>query len=102
MTAANVLVPDPSLTPRRAVVETFFTAARQGNFDALVAVLDPHVVLRVDAGARRPSASIVIRSADDVARNATLFALPNAKLYSVPVNGAAGVVITLGERPLAV
>ena len=52
------------------MVDAFFLAARGGDFDALVAVLDPDVVLRVDAGAERPAASMVIRGAAAVARQA--------------------------------
>ena len=54
----------------REVVDAFFAAARGGDFDALVAVLDPGVVLRIDAGARRPAASMTIRGAAAVAGQA--------------------------------
>ena len=47
-------VPDRDLTRQRAVVDAFFAAARGGDFDALVAVLDPNVVLRADSGGGRP------------------------------------------------
>ena len=48
---AEVPAPDPDLARQREVVDAFFAAARGGDFDALVAVLDPGVVLRIDAGA---------------------------------------------------
>ena len=48
--------PDADIARQREVVEAFFAAARDGDFDALVAVLDPDVVLRSDGGAERPSA----------------------------------------------
>src|SRR6516225_4721485 len=57
---AEVPAPDPDLARQRQVVDAFFSAARGGDFDALVAVLDPNVVLRIDAGARYPAASMVI------------------------------------------
>src|SRR5438876_1033279 len=50
-------VPDADLARQRAVVDAFFAAARDGDFDALVAVLDPDVVLRSDGGVARPGAS---------------------------------------------
>jgi RNA polymerase sigma factor (sigma-70 family) len=94
--------PDPGLARQREVVDAFFSAARGGDFDALVAVLDPDVVLRSDAGARRPAASVVTRGAAAVARQAIMFALPAARLRPAVVNGAAGVVVTVRGRPVAV
>src|SRR3954469_12782576 len=55
--------PDPDLARQRQVVDAFLAAARDGDFDALVAVLDPDVVLRVDRGAVRPGASQEVRGA---------------------------------------
>jgi RNA polymerase sigma factor (sigma-70 family) len=51
--------PDPDLARQRQVVDAFFAAARKGDFDALVAVLDPDVVLRSDGGERRGLRSFV-------------------------------------------
>jgi RNA polymerase sigma-70 factor (ECF subfamily) len=99
---ANVPVPDPDLARQRAVVDAFFAAAREGNFDALVAVLDPEVVLRGDGGARQPAAVTVIRGAETVARQALLFARTDVQLRPALVNGAAGVVATVDGRPVAV
>jgi RNA polymerase sigma-70 factor (ECF subfamily) len=84
------------------VVDAFFLAARGGDLDALVALLDPDVVLRADFGARRPAASRVVRGAAAVARQAVLGALPGADLHPALVNGAAGAVVTVGGRPFAV
>jgi RNA polymerase sigma factor (sigma-70 family) len=94
--------PDPDLARQRDVVDAFFAAARGGDFDALVAVLDPDVVLRSDFGERRPAAARVTRGAAAVARQAVIGALPNAQLHPALVNGAAGVVVTVGGRPFAV
>ena len=94
--------PDPDLARQRDVVEAFFLAARGGDFDALVAVLDPDVVLRADFGARRPAAPRLVHGAEAVARQALLAALPAARLHPALVNGAAGVVVTVGGRPFAV
>jgi RNA polymerase sigma-70 factor (ECF subfamily) len=100
---ADLREPDPDLARQRAVVDAFFAASRGGDFDALVAVLDPEVVLRADFGARRPAASTVIRGAAAVAGQALLFgANPAAELHPVLVNGAAGAVVTLRGRPFAV
>jgi RNA polymerase sigma factor (sigma-70 family) len=104
---AEVPAPDPDLTRQRNVVDAFFLAARGGDFDALVAVLDPGVVLRVDAGARRPAASMVILGAEAVARQArvglrSVLARPVVHLRHALVNGAAGVVVTLGGQPITV
>ena len=57
---ASVPAPDPDLARQRQVVDAFFAAAHRGDFDALVAVLDPDVVLRSDGGEQRPCA--VVRS----------------------------------------
>jgi RNA polymerase sigma-70 factor (ECF subfamily) len=99
---AEIPAPDPDLARQRDVVDAFFLAARGGDFDALVALLDPDVVLRSDFGARRPAASRVIRGAAAVARQALMGALPAAHLRAALVNGAAGVVVTVAGRPFAV
>jgi RNA polymerase sigma-70 factor (ECF subfamily) len=99
---ADVRSPDHDLARQRRVVEAFFAAARGGDFDALVAVLDPEVVLRSDFGDRRPAASRVVHGAEAVARQAMLFRQPDAVLHHALVNGAAGVVVTLRGAPFAV
>jgi RNA polymerase sigma factor (sigma-70 family) len=92
-------VPDADLTRQREVVNAFFAAARAGDFEALVAVLDPDVVARTDAG---PGASVVVRGASTLASRAVAFAQPAAVLRPVLVNGAAGIVVTLDGRPVSV
>jgi ketosteroid isomerase-like protein len=99
---ADLPVADPDLARQRDVVDAFFLAARRGDFEALVAVLDPEVVLRSDAGAWRPAASAVIRGAAAVAGQALRFAMPSAQLRPALVNGAAGVVVIVGGRPFSV
>jgi RNA polymerase sigma-70 factor (ECF subfamily) len=102
---AKVPAPDPDLSRQRAVVEAFFSATRGGDFDALVTVLDPDVVLRLDTGAKRPAASLMTRGASAVARQALSglqAALRVADLHPALVNGAAGVVVTVRGRPLTV
>lgn len=104
---ADVPAPDPDLSRQREVVDAFFLAARGGDFDALVTLLDPEVVLRIDAGAERPAASMVVRGAAAVAAQArvglrAVFARPVVHLRPALVNGAAGVVVSLGEEPMTV
>jgi RNA polymerase sigma factor (sigma-70 family) len=99
---AQIPAPDPDLARQREVVDAFFRATRGGEFDSLVALLDPDVVLRSDYGGRRPSAPKVIHGAAAVARQALIGALPGAELHPALVNGAAGMVITVHGRPFAV
>jgi RNA polymerase sigma-70 factor (ECF subfamily) len=92
-------IPDPDLARQRSIVDAFLLAARGGDFDALVALLHPDVVLRVDFSPSRPAASMTARGAEAVARQARLGADPAALLHPALVNGTAGVVITLDGRP---
>ena len=99
---AEVPTPDPDLARQREVVDAFFLAARGGDFDALVAVLDPDIVLRADFGARRAPASTLVQGAEAVARQAIMFSMPEAELRPALINGTAGVVVTLRGRPFSV
>lgn len=93
---------EPDLARQREVVDAFFRAARAGDFDALVAVLNPDVVLRADFGVRRPDLSKVFRGAAAVAKQAFIGALPGARLQPALVNGAAGAIVSVRGRPFAV
>ena len=95
-------VPDMDISGQRPVVDAFFAAARRGDFEALIAVLDPDVVLRSDGGALRPAATAVVRGAQAVARQAAMFARPSTPVNVAVVNGAAGVVIGPVAQPLSV
>jgi RNA polymerase sigma factor (sigma-70 family) len=99
---ADVQSPDRDVARQREVVDAFFAAAHSGDFEALVAVLDPDVVSRIDGGTARPGASGVLHGAAAVARSTLAFASASAPKHPVLVNGAAGVVITLGGQPVAV
>jgi RNA polymerase sigma factor (sigma-70 family) len=99
---ADVHSPDRDVARQREVVDAFFAAAHGGDFDALVAVLDPDVVSRIDAGAGALLPSGVLRGAATVARQTLAIASIAAPKHPVLVNGAAGVVITLGGQPVAV
>jgi len=97
--------PGTDLTRQRAIVDAFFAAARDADFDALVRLLDPDVVLRIDAGPGLPAASMLLRGSDAVARQAgrglrSLFVNPGMKLQPALINGTAGVIVTALERPV--
>lgn len=81
----------------REVVDAFFAAARSGDFDALVALLDPQVDLRADG----PGVVDLVRGADAVAKRAMMFARPDAQLHPARVGAAAGVIITVDGRPIS-
>ena len=99
---AGVQAPDPDVARQREVVDAFLTAAHQGDFDALLAVLDPDVVLRSDGGTARPDLSGMLHGAAAVASGALMTARPSALERPALVNGAAGVVVTAGGQPVAV
>ncbi len=99
---AEMPAPDPDRDRQREVVDAFFRAARGGEFDRLVALLDPDVVLRSDFGPKRPAAPVVVRGAEAVARQAIMFALPGAEVRPALVNGSAGAVVTVRGRPVSV
>jgi RNA polymerase sigma-70 factor (ECF subfamily) len=97
--------PDRDLARQRAMVDAFFAATREGDFDALVAMLDPAVTLRIDGGARQPAATMTVRGAEAVARQALsglAGALRVAVLHAALVNGAAGTIVTVRGRPFTV
>ncbi|MFE6835046.1 sigma-70 family RNA polymerase sigma factor [Streptomyces sp. NPDC057705] len=92
--------PDPDRARLRAVVDAFLVASRGGDFEALVAVLDPDVVARSDGGALRPG--LVRRGAADVASQAITFARFAAAARPVLVNGIPGVVAMAEGRAISV
>ncbi|MEV7022880.1 sigma-70 family RNA polymerase sigma factor [Kitasatospora sp. NPDC093558] len=95
--------PDKDLSGQRAAVDAFFAAAREGDLGALVAVLDPDVVLRSDGGAARARPSVVLAGASTVAGQAVLWGKLAPYAQPALVNGTAGaVVIGLGGKPMSV
>jgi RNA polymerase sigma factor (sigma-70 family) len=96
-----VPVPDPDPTRQREAVDAFLSAARDGDFEALVAVLHPEVVLRADRGPI-PGGSRVIRGARAVAEGALTFADLARFARPALVNGAAGLVAVQHGRPVSV
>lgn len=96
------LAPDPDAdrTVQRRVVDAFLAAARAGDFDALVRVLDPEVVFRFDGGGSGPLARPPIRGAEAVARELLSTGAPFAPLAEPAiVNGAAGAIVRAAGRP---
>jgi RNA polymerase sigma factor (sigma-70 family) len=93
--------PDADPAAQRHVVAAFLAAARDGDFDALVAVLDPDIVERVDTGS---GTLVEVRGAENVARRAMAAAQLQAGLVAWPalVNGAAGWVALLDGEAYAV
>ena len=96
--------PDPDIGRQKKVLDAFLAAARGGDFDALVAVLDPDVVLRADAGALVGGAAVskLVRGAEAVAGQAVMFRSVAVSSRLVLVNGAVGVVTLLDGKPMGV
>ena len=93
-------IPDADVEAQQSVVDAFLAAAHDGDFYRLVAVLDPEVVLRSDAGATR--AGVEIRGAEQVARGAQTFSRLGLLRRPALVNGVAGAVCMLEGKPFAV
>jgi ketosteroid isomerase-like protein len=91
--------PDVDLDAQREVVEAFVAASREGDFDRLVAVLDPDVVLRADFGPDAPIPFREVRGAEQVAAQAEMYSRIGLELHPVLVNGTPGFVsMRDGER----
>jgi RNA polymerase sigma-70 factor (ECF subfamily) len=95
-------VPDADLATQREVVDAFLAASRDGDFDTLLAVLDPDVVLRIDGGALRAGLSREVRGARAVAEQTLTFSRLSPFVRPALVNGAAGVVVAPRGRPFSV
>jgi RNA polymerase sigma factor (sigma-70 family) len=94
---------DPDLREQRRVIGAFLAASREGDFEALLEVLDPDVVFRVDAGGVPPRARPPVEGAAAVAAQILERGSPFAR-FARPaiVNGNAGVVVVPRKRPVAV
>jgi RNA polymerase sigma-70 factor (ECF subfamily) len=92
--------PDADLAVQRSVVDAFLAAAREGDFEGLMRVLDPNVVLRVDAGPNAPPALArpPLVGAEAVARGAGGFRGAANAAEPVIVNGAPGVIVRFPAR----
>ena len=95
-------VPDADLDTQREVLNAFLAAAREGNFEALLEVLDPDVVLRADPGAVAIGSPHVVRGAANVARQAVAFRRDDIEVRLALVNGAVGTVSLRDGQPFTV
>jgi RNA polymerase sigma-70 factor (ECF subfamily) len=96
---AERTVPDVGLETQREVIDAFLGAARDGDFDRLVAVLDPDVVLRQDFG---PARRREIRGAEAVASQALSYARLDLDIRPALINGVAGAVAFLDGEPFSI
>ncbi|MFF8538356.1 RNA polymerase sigma factor SigJ [Streptomyces sp. NPDC015532] len=96
--------PERNVIRQREALDAFLAASRGGDFEALLAVLDPDVVLRADAGALVGGVTVskLVRGAEAVARQALAFRRFAASSRLVQVNGEAGVVSIVDGRPQSV
>ena len=99
----EAIVPEVDLARQREVVEAFLAASRHGDFEALLAVLDPDVVGRTDPAARPPYVAREVRGAPPVARQALAAARQLAR-FAQPalVNGVVGVIVAPRGRLMLV
>jgi RNA polymerase sigma factor (sigma-70 family) len=95
-------VPDADLVTQREVVDAFLAAARDGDFGALLEVLDPDVVLRADLGPLPMGGSREVRGAEAVAGQALTYSRLGLLVQPALVNGAVGAVSTLDGEPFSV
>ena len=95
-------VPDADLATQRRVTEAFLAAAHEGDFEALLEVLDPDVVLRADFGALPTAESRVVRGAQAVASQAMFYSQIGLEMRPALVNGAVGAVSLRDGKPFSV
>jgi RNA polymerase sigma-70 factor (ECF subfamily) len=92
--------PDLDLDRQREVADAFLAASREGDFEALVAVLDPDVVLRADMGpAGIPQE---LHGAEAIARQAKFYSQLDLTMHRVLINGALGFITTLEGAPFSI
>jgi RNA polymerase sigma factor (sigma-70 family) len=95
--------PDASVADQREIVDAFLAASRAGDFDRLLAVLDPDVVFRIDTGLDSAAARPPIEGAEAVARQILKRGTPLASLARPAlVNGTAGAIVGVRGKPFAV
>jgi RNA polymerase sigma-70 factor (ECF subfamily) len=94
--------PDRDLARQRRVVDAFFAASRDGDFDALLEILDPDVELRIDGGALRAEASLVLHGGDAVAAHTATYSKLYPFVRPALVNGAAGALVVPHGRVFSV
>ena len=94
--------PEPDLDTQREVLGAFMSAAREGDFEALLEVLDPDVVLRADDAAAAIGSARVVRGAENLARQASAFSRLDLQVRPVLVNGAIGTVSLRDGKPFTI
>jgi RNA polymerase sigma factor (sigma-70 family) len=94
--------PEPDPARQRAVVDAFFAASREGNLDALVAVLDPDVILRSDGGTTRPRLNFTLYGPAAIAGQALASGTLSPFVRPALINGQAGVVVAAKGRAIFV
>ncbi|MGW2562073.1 RNA polymerase sigma factor SigJ [Streptomyces sp. NPDC001514] len=94
--------PDADQARQREVVDAFIAASRGGDFEALVSLLDPDVVLRVDGGVLALGASKVVRGAETVAGQALMYQRFSPFARVALINGVPGIVSLPGGKAVAV
>jgi RNA polymerase sigma factor (sigma-70 family) len=99
---ATATVPDADLARQREVVDAFLAASRDGDFAALLALLDPNVVVRADTSAVPAGASREVHGAPAVAAQALSFSRRAPFARPALVNGAVGIVVAPHGRPSTV
>jgi RNA polymerase sigma-70 factor (ECF subfamily) len=99
---AEETIPDADLDTQREVVDAFLAACREGDFEALLELLDPDVVLKVDRGAILPGASREVHGRVAVVEQVRSRAAGTRFARPALINGAAGFVVIPRDRPVAV
>ncbi|MGN6166603.1 MAG: sigma factor-like helix-turn-helix DNA-binding protein [Solirubrobacteraceae bacterium] len=94
--------PDRDLARQRRVVDAFFAASRDGDFGALLNLLDPDIELRIDGGALRADASLRLQGEDVVAAHTTTYSKLYPFVRPALVNGGAGAVVAPHGRVFSV
>ena len=87
------------LRQQRAVVDAFLAAARNGDIDGLVRILDPDIVARTDGGTTRPGMTRVVRGAAAVAQNAVTYANPAAVTTPLTADGRPALLVSIDGAP---
>jgi RNA polymerase sigma factor (sigma-70 family) len=95
-------VPDADLDAQREVVDAFFAAARDGDFERLLEVLDPDVVLHADLGPSAPRGRFELHGAEAVVKQARTYSRLDLDIRPALVNGAPGVVTFRHGEPFSV
>jgi RNA polymerase sigma factor (sigma-70 family) len=95
-------VPDADVKRQRELLEAFQAAAREGDFEGLVALLDPDVVLRSDGGLAAPELTREVRGAETVASQAVMWSQVGLEIRPALINGVAGAVTMRDGRPFSV